>query len=172
MPNTTSGPGLPRDLGAGLLLRRGTAADADALAEFNARLHMSRDATEPDHTIGTWTRDLMQFVHRIAPVLERRLLESAAEGHTGELMLSFYGSGLRLRLEAGRLAEAAAWQPANNQDGDAAFPGLTFLQLLFGYRSLGELRDAFPDCLARSDDARALLQALFPKQASRIWAIN
>jgi hypothetical protein len=48
---------------------------------------------------------------------------------------------------------------------------LTFLQLLFGYRSLDELAYAFPDCVARNDGARLLLDTLFPKQASNIWPV-
>ena len=51
--------------------------------------------------------------------------------------------------------------------GAAAFPDLTFLQLLFGYRSFEELQYAFADC----DEAQALLTALFPKQASGVWPV-
>lgn len=54
--------------------------------------------------------------------------------------------------------------------GEAAFPDLIFLQLLFCYRSLEELRYAYPDCSANADDARALLPVLFPKKASNVWA--
>jgi hypothetical protein len=49
----------------------------------------------------------------------------------------------------------------------AAFPPLVFLQLLFGYRSLAELRYAFPDCEA-SHEGTLLLNALFPKQPSLV----
>ena len=53
----------------------------------------------------------------------------------------------------------------------ATFPDLTFLQLLFGFRSLRELEAAFPDCLVRTPEARALLNALFPKTPSDIWPV-
>jgi hypothetical protein len=115
--------------------------------------------------------DLPAFVRQIAPVLEARLAASLAPGHTGELTLSFYRGGLRLAFDAGRLALAAPWQPAQNDDGSAAFPGLSFLQLLFGYRSLGELQEAFPDCWVDGAAPRALLEALFPKQPSRFWPL-
>jgi len=36
-----------RELGDGLVLRRGTAADADALAEFNADVLRYQDAPDP-----------------------------------------------------------------------------------------------------------------------------
>jgi hypothetical protein len=46
------------------------------------------------------------------------------------------------------------------------------LQLVFGYRSLGELEHAFADCRATSNDARVLLDVLFPRLPSRVWAID
>jgi hypothetical protein len=115
--------------------------------------------------------DLPGFIRHIAPVLEDRLARSIAAGHTGELKLSFYRSGICLTFEGGRLAAVAPWQPAHGEDGAAAFPGLSFLQLLFGFRSLEELRTAFPDCWHRGDEARALLGILFPKQASDFWPV-
>jgi hypothetical protein len=51
------------------------------------------------------------------------------------------------------------------------FPDLTFLQLLFGHRSLDELEAAFPDCVTRGQEVRALLQVLFPKAPSKVWPI-
>lgn len=44
-------------------------------------------------------------------------------------------------------------------------------QLLFGHRSLDELQYAFPDCLVRTEAARPLLTALFPKQPSNVWPV-
>jgi hypothetical protein len=46
---------------------------------------------------------------------------------------------------------------------------LTLLPLLFGYRTLAQQEAAYPDCYAASDQARALLTALFPARPSRIW---
>lgn len=115
--------------------------------------------------------DLGGFLRHIAPALEQRLADSIIVGHTGELALNFYRSGLQLRFDAGRLAGIEPWQPTSDERGNAAFPDRTFLQLLFGFRSLDELAHAFPDCMIRGDDARLLLEILFPKQSSNIWAI-
>jgi hypothetical protein len=115
--------------------------------------------------------DLAGFLRHVAPVLEARLADSILVGHTGELALNFYRSGLRLTFAAGRLTTIESWQPASDERGDAAFPDLTFLQLLFGYRSLDELCQSFPDCIARTDAARVLLDTLFPRQASNIWPV-
>jgi hypothetical protein len=51
---------------------------------------------------------------------------------------TFYGGGLRLGLERGRLS-VKDWNPTVEERGDAAFPDLTFLQLVFGHRTLEEL---------------------------------
>ncbi len=112
--------------------------------------------------------DLPTFVAHIAPALETRLAASAQAGYSGELKISRYRDGLRLRVHESRIA-VAGWMPERVEDGDAAFPDLTFLQLLFGFRSLAELQHAFPDCEVTTDDARALLPTLFPKRDSNVW---
>ncbi len=115
--------------------------------------------------------DLLAFLRHVAPVLETRLAQSVAAGHTGALTLGFYRSGVRLTFERGRITEVAPWEPQGNDTGAAAFPNLTFLQLLFGYRALAELRAAFPDCYADAE-ATVLLNALFPKQPSSVWPVS
>jgi len=114
--------------------------------------------------------DLPAFLRRIQAVLEQRLADSPLPGHTGELKLNFFRDGLRLDFRKGRLANIEPWFPGAEQHewGDATFPGLTFLQLLFGYRTVDELRHISPDCSARGDGVQALLTALFPKRPSHI----
>jgi len=114
--------------------------------------------------------DLPAFLHRIAPVLESRLAASLLPGYSGELRLNFYREGLRLDFDHGRLAAVESERPRDGTRVDAAFPGLTFLQVLFGHRSLAELRQAFPDC-HYNREAGAVLGALFPKNASFVTPI-
>lgn len=117
--------------------------------------------------------DLPGFIRHIAPVLEQRLANSVMVGHSGEHKLTFYRDGLRLKFEKGRLAEVAPYKPFPvGDDGNAGFPGLTFLQLVFGYRSLDELKHAFADCWTDRSDIIPLLGILFPKQASNVWGVN
>ncbi len=113
--------------------------------------------------------NLADFVQHIVPVLERRLAGSVLVGHTGELKISFYRSGLRLAFERGKITGVEPWQPTVEDGGMVQFPDLTFLQILLGYRSLEELEDAFKDCNHESDEARALVRALFPKHISHIF---
>jgi hypothetical protein len=112
--------------------------------------------------------DLLAFVSLIAPALEGRLAASAQAGYSGELAVSFYRDGLRLRFARGRIA-VERWNPERIEAGDAAIPDLTFPQLLFGFRALDELEAAFPDCWAVTDQARALLPVLFQKRSSHVW---
>jgi hypothetical protein len=116
--------------------------------------------------------DLPGFLRHVAPVLEARLARSIAVGHTGELKLSFYKSGLRLAFEAGRLTTVEPWMPTPADWGSAGFPALSFLQLVFGYRTLDELRNAFPDCWTDGDEAAGLLGILFPKQGSSFVPVS
>jgi hypothetical protein len=113
--------------------------------------------------------DLPAFVRHVAPALEQRLAASPQAGYTGEMKVSFYRTGLHFTFDQGRIA-VAGWTPDRIEAGDALFPDLTFLKLLFGYRSLAEIQHAFPDCYATTDDARALLPILFPKKPSHVWS--
>ncbi len=117
--------------------------------------------------------DLPGFLMHIAPALEKRLAQSPAVGFTGQTFMSFYRNGLRFVFERGQLMAVEPWQPgARNLEGDIAFPGLTFLQLLFGYRSLEELHNSFPDCLWSSNETRALFECLFPKRSSQVVGLS
>jgi len=55
---------------------------------------------------------------------------------------------------------------------DANFPELTFLNLVFGYRSLDELKHVFPDCSTKDDETANMVDALFPRKISVIWPIS
>lgn len=116
--------------------------------------------------------DLPAFLRKIGPALERRLVGSACEGYSGEQKISFYRDGVRMVFEKGKLANVETWKPKVKEDeGSAAFPNLTFLQLVFGYRTLAEVQYAYADCRA-GDEARVLLEALFPKKYSDVEAIS
>ena len=110
--------------------------------------------------------DLSAFLKLIKPVLESRLASSVMAGHSGQLRLNLFTERIRLHIAEGRLAEIGSYEGKRLEEGDASFPGLSFLQLLFGHRSLAELRHAYPDCSA-SREATVLLTALFPRKVSQ-----
>jgi len=116
--------------------------------------------------------DLSGFLCHVAPVLEARLASSICVGYSGDVKINFYRGGLWMKFVDGRLESCAAWQSSQDDHPVAAFPGLTFLHLLFGYRTVEEIRYMFPDCWVNEDKAGPLLDALFPKQASNILVIS
>ncbi len=115
--------------------------------------------------------DLAGFLNHIKPALEKRLVESIATGYSREVNISFYRSGLRLVIEHGHITTIESWKPTSKDGGNIAFPNLTFLQMLFGYRSCEELHYAFPDCWCDDEDVHVLINALFPKKVSNIYPI-
>jgi hypothetical protein len=78
---------------------------------------------------------------------------------------------LRLVFQQGCLRALEARQPTPSERGTDAFPDVTFLQLVFGYRTLEELRYAIADCWVEHDDTPAVLEALFPGRDSDGWPI-
>jgi hypothetical protein len=125
---------------------------------------------EPPYAWYLRVPDLPAFLQLIAPALERRLTHSPAAGYSGTLTLNFYRDGLRLQFEAGRLVAIEPWRASAYQNAvDASLPALVFLQLVFGYRSLADLRYAFPD-VGAGGAGELLLNALFPARPS--WVIS
>lgn len=117
--------------------------------------------------------DLPGFLQLISPEIEKRLRDSPMVGHSGEVKITFYGTGIRLVFDQGRIVNIEEWKPEPTQNsGDAGFPELTFTQLLFGYRDLSELKYAFADCWTKDDQVSVLLDILFPKRASQVWPVS
>ena len=116
--------------------------------------------------------DLAAFLRQIAPALEHHIAEFAIIGYSGEVKISFYRSGLKLALEKGKLVTIEPWKPCHEDQGEAEFPDLSFLQLVFGYRSFEELEQSYADCIYKDDERRVLLSTLFPKKASSVMFVN
>lgn len=121
--------------------------------------------------------DLPAFLRLIAPALEARLGASDMAGHSKKLNLDFYRGGVSLTLSDGHITEVAGWPAERDSVTElraggayARFPDFTFLQVLFGHRTLGELRHAYTDCSSNLE-GRLLVDALFAKQSSEVWPI-
>lgn len=127
--------------------------------------------TQPPYSWYLRVADVPGFIRRVAPALKARLARSTLAGYSGELKVSEYRSGFRLVMEQGKISAVEPWRPADDEEAHAAFPPLVFLQLLFGYRSLAELRAFYPDCWAQ-DEADVLLNALFPRAVSHVIPVG
>ena len=135
-----------RNLGEGLVLRRGRAADAEALAAFNADVLRPQDATEPNATMAAWTRDLFTGRHPTFTPDQATVVEHRPSG-------AIVSSALLISQTWSSSSSAAAWSRPR-AGGQAS-----------GSRARnGESR---PRTLA----GPALLTALFPKQSSDVWAL-
>lgn len=122
--------------------------------------------------------DMASFLRHIGSVLESRIEKSHMNGYTGDIKISFVSDGVRIQFEMGQLVGVCRWIPDQSDSRlvpkvrDAMYPGLTFLQVLFGFRSVDEVEYAFPDCILTSDQTRQILDVMFPKKASWMWGLE
>jgi hypothetical protein len=127
---------------------------------------------EPPYAWYVRVPDGPAFIRHITPCLEKRLAASVLSGYTGALTFDFYRGGLQLTLEQGRISASEPWQaPPFGGSPDAGCPPLVFLQRLFGYRSLADLRAIFPDVWA-NESAILLINTLFPAQPSTVHSLT
>ncbi len=116
--------------------------------------------------------DVPALLLHLAPALNARLAASPLAGHSGALLVNTYIAGWRIVFERGAISAAEPWESGERErKANCAFPPLVFLQLLFGYRSLAELRGAYADCWA-SDEAAVLLDILFPRRGSNVIPVG
>lgn len=69
-----------RDLGDGLMLRRASVEDADALATMNSIMHSDDGPDKPNERIGAWTRDLLAPNHPTTRPSDFTIIEEMATG--------------------------------------------------------------------------------------------
>src|SRR5512140_3819445 len=67
-----------RDLGDGLIMRRGTREDADALAEFNGKIHGENPLDA--QRVAAWTHDLVARPHPTLQPEDFTIVEETAAG--------------------------------------------------------------------------------------------
>ena len=69
-----------RDLGDGLILRRASMEDAEALADINGRMHSDEGPDKPDLRIAAWIRDLVARPHPTLKPADFTIVEETATG--------------------------------------------------------------------------------------------
>jgi hypothetical protein len=69
-----------KDLGDGLILRRATIEDTEALVEFNGRIHAEPGSDEPQEGVAAWVRDLMTRTHPTFDPADFTIVEDTATG--------------------------------------------------------------------------------------------
>lgn len=116
--------------------------------------------------------DVAAFLTRIGPVLARRLAASVYAGTTMTLSLNLFRHAYQLQFVAGKLQQVAnigfVDASMGADGGDLCIPPDAFVRLLFGYRTLDELSDAWPDIVVKPA-SRHLVEVLFPKLHGYFW---
>lgn len=125
------------------------------------------------HDMGTyaWQIHVPNFsalLRALTPIFERRIAGSPFAGLTRDVRLSLYRETLSLRFARGKLTEVA--NLGFTDDGEIRFPPLQFIPLVLGYRTVEELRAAYPD-VGIASPWQLLVDTLFPKVTSFIYTI-
>ena len=58
------------------------------------------------------------------------------------------------------------------EGANAQFPSFTFLHLVFGHRTVGELKNIYSDLETKDEETANLINALFPKKVSDVWPVS
>lgn len=109
--------------------------------------------------------DFAALLRAIGPVLERRLAASPFAQLSRPVTLCFYRDSVRLDFVEGHLIEVTPAGPCN---GDICFPPLTFIPVLFGYRTVEQMHTVYPD-LSVPDADKLLVETLFPLMDSFVY---
>ena len=115
--------------------------------------------------------DLVAFLDRVRPALERHLVGSLADGYSGSLSVNCFRDGLRMTFDRGRILAIDRWIPRDLSDGDVQLPASGFVHIVCGWQRLSELADQFPECRA-THDASILLDSLFPTFRGKVWVLS
>jgi hypothetical protein len=154
-----------------LALQRGKLGISLNLPFNSTLMQVARPFTNRECYAYAWqihVPDMEALLRALAPVLEWRLAASPLAGLTQDVQICLYRQTIALRFIAGRLAEVA--DLGFTERGSIAFPPLQFIPLVLGYRSLQELRLAYPDVYV-APSYRLLMDTLFPIVPSYLHTI-
>lgn len=111
----------------------------------------------------------LRILSTLAPVFEQRLANAGQTLHSCELTLNLYHEAFKLVFTQGRLRllEPLGFVDTSMgaEGGDLWIPPDAFVRLLFGYRNLESLMDAWPDIVVKAS-SRHLWDILFPAMDS------
>jgi len=115
---------------------------------------------------------MSSFIRKLSPVLERRLANSEFAGINGDIVINLYRQAYKLSFCKGKLvtADDIGFKDSSMgaYGGDLCIPQDAFIRLLFGFRTLDQLTDAWPDIVI-NPAKRCLFDILFPRLTSHIY---
>lgn len=116
--------------------------------------------------------DVASLLRKLSAVFNTRLADSSFRRYDGELRINLFNAAYCLRFVNGQLqgVDDLGFVDASlgADGGDLCIPPDAFTRLLFGYRTLDQLLDAWPDTIIKAAQ-RDLLNILFPQLDSCIW---
>ncbi len=116
--------------------------------------------------------DVAGLLSKLTPVLEQRIAASAWAGVTTELRINLFRQAFALHLVAGKIKTVTPLgfvdASMGADGGDLCIPPDAFVRLLFGYRTLGQLFDVWPDIVVKPE-RRLLIETLFPPLQGYFW---
>ena len=141
------------------------------LPSGSALVRLARSLGAQD--LGTYAWQLrvpspVALLRELAPVLDRRIAGSPFAGMTRDVPLNLYRETILLRWVAGKLTDVT--DLGFSDFGDIHIPPLQLVPLMMGYRTVADLRAAFPDVRV-APAWRLLVDVLFPRVTSFIYTI-
>lgn len=113
--------------------------------------------------------DMGRLLTKLGPLFEQRVAASPWHSGSFDLTINLFREAFRLHFLEGqwRGLDALGFVDSSMgaDGGDLCIPPDAFTRLLFGYRRLDELLDAWPDMVIKPH-VRALLDVIFPSLAS------
>jgi hypothetical protein len=104
---------------------------------------------------------LVKFIQHILPALNRRLEQSNTHNtYSGVVKISNFTPrypGVELKFEKGVIVDVLQFIKKDH------FPPYTFLKVLFGNKSIAEMKSFMPD-VVMEDDVQNVLNVVFPKR--------
>ncbi|MEO8609084.1 MAG: hypothetical protein ABI690_14435 [Chloroflexota bacterium] len=100
------------------------------------------------------------MLHKLTPVLERRIAASVFAGFSQKVNLNLYRETFELHFENGKLLTAT--NMGFHDGGEIRIPPPLLAPLLLGYRGRAELSHSHPDMIAWGQSAH-LIDVLFPR---------
>ena len=116
--------------------------------------------------------DAGKFLLSIKPLLEERLARSGLQSLCLDLVVNLYHNAWQICFQQGKLVEIRRLGFMNTgmgaDGGDLCIPPDAFTRLVFGFRTLDELEDAWPDILVKPE-IRWLVEVLFPRLSAHLF---
>lgn len=128
--------------------------------------------SEPSYAWYTRVADYAYLLESLRPVLERRLLHSSMCGFSGEVQLSFYGTGISMVWQNGQLLSCKNTRPPLTGEGtNGAYPPGAFMLQVFGRKSFRQIKAWHHEAWADATTEQ-LMGILFPTRPSWFLHMN